>query len=109
MTLKDSKGGIVAVLVDEGFDLRGLKPAPSDPERARSTERVVELTAGLIAPATRPGTYDVFVSVGLRDGTPRIALPLPDDDGQRRYRLACDRRLSWWMNDRHPAGTDNEA
>ena len=26
LTLKDSKGGIVAVLVDEGFDLRGLKP-----------------------------------------------------------------------------------
>jgi len=30
---------------------------------------------------------DVFVSVGRRDGTPEIALPLPHDDGQRRYRI----------------------
>ena len=28
-----------------------------------------------------------FISVGLRDGTPRLALPLTDDDGQRRYKL----------------------
>jgi hypothetical protein len=46
-----------------------------------------EFTAGLIAPTTKPGTYDVFTSVGERDGTPVIALPLKDDDGQRRYRL----------------------
>ena len=145
VTLKDSKGGIVAVLVDENFDLRGLKPGPSDPdpERVRATERDVELgmvqkgcvlgnilgpsawgpfwliplshkelrqrpaaprvlpchepglelTAGLIAPATQPGTYDVFVPVGLRDGTPWIALPLSGDDGQRRYRLGGIRLL----------------
>ena len=93
MPLKDSKGGIVAVLVDENFDLRGLKPGPSDPERVRATERDVELTAGLIAPATQPGTYDVFVPVGLRDGTPWIALPLSGDDGHRRYRLGGIRLL----------------
>ena len=34
-----------------------------------------------------PGVYDVYVSAGLRDGTPTIALPLDNDDGQRRYRL----------------------
>ena len=28
-----------------------------------------------------------FVPVGQRDGTPTIALPLANDDGQRRYRL----------------------
>ena len=93
LTLKDPKGGIVAVLVDEGFDLRGLKPTPSDPALATVTERGVQLTAGLVAPATRPGDYEVFVSVGLRDGTPRIALPLPGDDGQRRYRLGGVRLL----------------
>ena len=42
---------------------------------------------GAHAPPTKPGTYDVFVSVGQRDGTPLIALPLPDDDGKRRYKL----------------------
>jgi hypothetical protein len=35
----------------------------------------------------KPGTYEVFISVGDRTGTPRLALPLPADDGHRRYRL----------------------
>ena len=39
------------------------------------------------APATRPGRYDLFISVGRRDGTPVIGLPLPGNDGHRRYRL----------------------
>ena len=85
VTLKDSKGGLVAVLVDEGFDVRGLKVGP--PRQAPVQVVRSELTAGRVAPVTRPGTYDVFVSVGQRDGTPRIALPLAGDDGQRRYRL----------------------
>jgi len=42
---------------------------------------------GQIAPATKPGQYAVFLSVGQQDGTPRIALPLEGEDGQRRYRL----------------------
>ena len=36
---------------------------------------------------TKLGTYDLFISVGLRDGTPQIALPLTVNNGQRRYRL----------------------
>ena len=35
----------------------------------------------------KPGEYDVFVSVGTATGTPKIALPLPNDDGHHRYRL----------------------
>jgi hypothetical protein len=35
----------------------------------------------------RPGAYDVYISVGDPTGSPTIALPLPDDDGSRRYRL----------------------
>jgi hypothetical protein len=34
-----------------------------------------------------PGDYSVYISVGTRTGTPRIALPLADDDGQHRYKL----------------------
>ncbi len=41
---------------------------------------------------------DVFISVGKRDGTPQIALPLKDNDGQRRYRLG-----SITIEDRRPA------
>ena len=37
------------------------------------------------------GEYGVFVSVGLRDGSPRIALPLGDGDGALRYRIGTIR------------------
>lgn len=33
------------------------------------------------------GDFDVYLSVGEADGTPVYALPLADDDGERRYRL----------------------
>ncbi len=85
LTLKDQAGGIVAVLTDERFNLRDLKTGPPGNSPAKTLEST--FTVGLIAPTTQPGTVDVFVSVGERDGTPRIALPLPGDDGQRRYRL----------------------
>jgi hypothetical protein len=85
VTLKDAEGGIVSVLTDESMDLRSLNVGP--PGAAPVATRVSVFTIGLIAPTTKPGTYDLFISVGMRDGTPRIALPLTGDDGQRRYRL----------------------
>ena len=85
LTLKDDQGGIAAVLVDEGFDVRSLETGP--PDQAPVVARRCELTAGGIAPATRPGRYQVFVSVGRRDGTPVFELPLDNGDGQRRYRV----------------------
>jgi hypothetical protein len=36
---------------------------------------------------TKPGDYALCVSVGLRDSTPQLALPLAEDDGHHRYRL----------------------
>lgn len=85
ITLKDAEGGIVAVLTDESFDMRDLKVGPpgAPPVMARESRFAV----GRFAPATKPGNYDLFVSVGTRDGTPTIALPLEGHDGQRRYRL----------------------
>lgn len=85
LTLKDAKGGIVSVLGDESFDIRNLTPGPPDNIPVQAHTR--RFTVGLVAPTTQPGTYDVYVSAGQRDGTPRFALPLPDDDGQHRYRL----------------------
>lgn len=85
LTLKDAQGGIASVLGDESLNMRDL------PVGSAAAPPVVEhesgFVVGSVAPTTRPGTYDVFISVGERDGTPRIALPLKDDDGQRRYRL----------------------
>ncbi|MCC6729317.1 MAG: DUF4832 domain-containing protein [Chthonomonadales bacterium] len=85
LTLKDEKGGIVSVLVDEGLDMRTLKPGLEG--QAPVVESAFRPAVGLVAPTTKSGAYDVYVSVGMRDGTPTIALPLPDDDGQRRYRV----------------------
>jgi hypothetical protein len=87
LTLKDDKGGLVAVLSDEKFDVRELVPGAVGAVPVRTNE--CQIVVGQVAPATKPGTYTVFVSVGQRDGTPRIALPLADDDGQHRYRLGA--------------------
>ena len=85
VTLKDAKGGIVACLSDETFDVRDLRPGPVN--QAPVLNHTSEWWIGRIAPTTRPGTYDLYVSVGSRDGTPAIALPLSGDDGQKRYKL----------------------
>lgn len=85
LTLKDAEGGIVSVLTDESLDMRSLKIGA--PGAAPFTAHASVFTIGLVAPTTKAGTYDLFISVGARDGTPQIALPLTDDDGQRRYRL----------------------
>jgi hypothetical protein len=86
LTLKDDKGGIVSVNVEEDFDVRNLKPDGSEAKR-QSRFVVARRSEGGSAPPTAPGKYDVFVSVGQRDGTPVIALPLADSDGQHRYRV----------------------
>ena len=74
------------MFVDESFDVKTLSVGPPD------QGPILPQTAGFtIPPWVQPGTYDVYVSVGARDGTPAIALPLPDGDGQRRYRLGTIR------------------
>ncbi len=83
-TLKDVKGGIVAVFVNETFDVRAL-PVASPNE---ATPATVESTHGF-APNIPEGTFDVFVSIGRLDGTPMIALPLDQEDGHRRYKLGA--------------------
>lgn len=81
VTLRDAKGGIVAVFVDGGFDVRELPVGPPDQAEVKS-EKCTFLQPFYLM----PGTYDVYISVGTRTGTPTLALPLPDGDG-RRYRL----------------------
>lgn len=85
LTIKDEKGGIVSVLVDDALNMRDLKVGPVG--EAPVKKWVSEFIVGLYAPTTQPGTYDLYISVGKRDGTPTIAMPLKDDDGQRRYRI----------------------
>jgi hypothetical protein len=67
--------------------VRELVPGAVGAAPVRTNE--CQLVVGQVAPATKPGIYTVFVSVGQRDGTPRLALPLAEDDGQHRYRLGA--------------------
>lgn len=83
LTLKDDKGGLVAVLADEAFDVRKLPVG--GPGAAAAVTKASRFRAGWVAPVTRPGECSVWVSVGRRDGTPQIALPMGGDDGARRY------------------------
>jgi hypothetical protein len=85
-TLKDSQGGIAAVLADSVFDARGLPVGPPGEAEPRVRQASFPLPFQLF-----PGRYELFVSMGTRTGTPRIALPLADDDGQHRYRLGTVR------------------
>jgi len=89
LTIKDAKGGIVSVFVDEGLDLRTLRVAEPGqaPTESHPADFGLPLASDERTRPLKPGTYDVFVSVGTPTGTPRVALPLPDDDGHHRYRL----------------------
>jgi len=81
-TFKDSKGGIVAVFVEEKLDVRDLQVGPSGAAPAKSINSSFLAASNLAA-----GTYDVFVSVGAKDGTPTLALPLAGGDGHKRFQL----------------------
>ncbi|MDP2996204.1 MAG: DUF4832 domain-containing protein [Bryobacterales bacterium] len=95
ITLKDAKGAIIGVFVDEDFDMRSLPVGPPDaaPVVSRGEKPINQASRPLISyrlpPAhiVKPGVYDVYISVGTRTGTPQIALPLASEDGHRRYKL----------------------
>ena len=102
----------MAVFVDESWSLRDLGVDLPGPDSkvveyddagprvdGKNSLRSVQLPVRGSAPAkelrspfalaevVKSGTYEVFISVGDRDGTPRLALPLAGNDGHRRYRL----------------------
>lgn len=80
ITLKDSKGGIVAVLVDGTFNVRSLAVGPpGEPPIHNLTSTFA------FARNTPSGLFDLFVSVGNKDGTPVIAIPMEKDDSRHRY------------------------
>jgi hypothetical protein len=94
-TLKDDEDGIVAAFCDESFNVRELSVGPQGkaPVKTVASTFAVALKTYGFAPNTQPGTYDLYVSVGMRDGTPVIALPYENDDGHRRYKLGTIRLL----------------
>lgn len=92
-TLKDEKGGIVSTLVDTSFDMKLLSVSTADASIAHPlTSTFIIAPAhkdnkGVFFRACKPGTYNLFVSVGKQDGTPLYELPYPSDDGHKRYKI----------------------
>ncbi len=91
VTLKDDKGGIVGIYVDDTFNVRALPtgaPGQALIVEQRFSFKLSQLLHGEYRPNVRKvGVFQVDLSVGSRIGSPRIALPLQGDDGYRRYRL----------------------
>ena len=84
LTLKNYNDEIVTTLTDTSLNMRELEVGPKDdiPTTAHtSTFRIPKFAS------PDPGTYAVYVSVGRADGKPRIAMPLKEADGSRRYYL----------------------
>jgi hypothetical protein len=82
LTLKDAAGGIAAVFVDDAFDVRSLPPSPGAP--GNNT-----MPGCVLPPFMSAGRHDAFLSVGDRTGCPVIELPLPHNDGEKRYRIGA--------------------
>jgi hypothetical protein len=93
ITLKDNKGGIVSVLTDKNLNVRELKVAELQKEIPVQTTTAFIIAAAYNDPVktffrvTKPGKYDVYVSVGNEDGTPVFELPYNKSDGHRRYKM----------------------
>ena len=92
-TLRDEKGGLASAHVDESYDFRELRVGATNEVFVQKLQSRFTVALPFAngkrthAPPTKPGTYDVLVSLGTRDGTPKIALPLAGHDGHRRYKV----------------------
>ena len=77
------------MLVDQSFGVKELRVSPPGEAAVREvkSQYVVAMRHSQHAPPVKPGPYDVFISIGQREGTPVIALPLPGGDGQLRYKV----------------------
>jgi hypothetical protein len=99
ITFKDERAGIISVNVEESFDVSRLKVAPLGlaPLERLWSQCIVAYRhhdpVGSHAAPAKPGNYTLFVSIGSRDGTPQIALPLTGDDGRHRYKVGQIRLL----------------
>lgn len=93
ITLKDEKGGIVSVLTEQEFNVRSLQVAEPQKTVAQQINSGFTISPLLNDPvksffrAVRPGKYDLYVSVGSKDGTPVFELPYDGGDGHKRYKM----------------------
>ena len=106
-SLVDAKGAVCWSVTDSNFDFRRLDPTLNgvekpavvestcrfgrtvpilDPDPVLTAARAVGMNPGNWYVMLKPGRYSLCVSVGSKQGTPEIALPLANGAG-RRYPL----------------------
>ncbi|BCM89017.1 hypothetical protein IAD21_00859 [Abditibacteriota bacterium] len=77
-SLFDTEGNLCATLIDDRFNMNLVEPGG----------KLIPIQHALtLPPGLKSGEYEIRVSVGDLDGTPRLQLPLDGDDGHHRYRL----------------------
>ncbi len=77
-SLFDAQGNLCATFADGDWNVNSLTPG---------AEAITRRHSFALPPGLKSDEYEIRVSVGDSDGTPRIALPLDGDDGHPRYRL----------------------
>jgi hypothetical protein len=98
-TLKDTRGGIVAVLVGSSANVKDLKVAKPGEAPVHRFDFEFAVSPEFRDPLNvffrtfNPGSYDLFFSVGASDGTPQIELPHHGGDGKKRYKIGQIRIL----------------
>ncbi|WP_167618545.1 DUF4832 domain-containing protein [Maribellus sediminis] len=93
LTIKDGKEGIVAVLVNDEFDFNELETGEPGKSKSKTIASMFTI-APVFKDANREfsrtiqtGDFQVFVSIGSRDGTPIYELPYENNDGNKRYKI----------------------
>lgn len=100
ITLKDEKGGIASVNVDDSFNFKKLTPSKPNEPNAKEIASTFVIgrhfvdPIGTFKPEVKPGVYEVYVSIGMADGTPKINLPLDNPDSNKRYKVGTVRLIS---------------
>lgn len=93
ITLKDDKGGIVSVLVDQNMNVKNLKVGKPDEAPVEKIKSTFIIAPNFKDPvkvfyrSAKPGDYDLYFSIGTSDGTPLLELPYEGNDGHKRYKL----------------------
>ena len=92
-TVKDKKGGIISVLVDELMNVKDLKTGAPGKSPSKKCNAVFTIgsqfkdTIKTFARNVQTGIFEIYVSVGHEDGTPVFELPYSYNDGFKRYKL----------------------
>ena len=92
-TIKDSKGGVVSVLVDSKLDVKTLPVAAPGKAQAKSLNSTFVVARkfkngdSFFTRTCKPGEYDLYFSIGQLDGTPVFELPYNDSDSHKRYKI----------------------